>query len=179
LLVVAVVLAIVALSAVGVKVVAQSHATPALGPTVNPSVQDSEPAPSTPAASAATDTSPPPLSTPADKVPAKKPAVKPSPKARPTPLRPNASVAVLNNSTVPRLAARVAAHVRADGFRVIDVGNLTGRTESTTVYYSAGYLAQANLLAIDLPGRQRVLPRYAGLPSHAALTVVVTEDFLD
>jgi hypothetical protein len=171
LLIVAVFLAVVAVGGIGLKVIAQADSSPVRGRPASPSGPASI-SPST--ASAATDSSPPPLSTPADKPPTAVPTVRPTP--RPAPLRPTATVTVLNNSTTPRLAARVAARVRALGFRVVDVGNLIGNTARTTIYYAAGDLAQADLLARDLPGRQRVLPRYAGLPSHAALTLVVTED---
>jgi len=81
---------------------------------------------------------------------------------------------VLNNSTVARLAEGAAADFRAGGWPVADVGSLRGRLKDTTVYYSPGYAAAAHALAARFPQLHRVLPRIAGLPGTAKLTVVVT-----
>lgn len=83
---------------------------------------------------------------------------------------------VLNNSTVPGLAADAAARFRAGGWTVTTVGNFTGRIAETTVYYDAGQEPAARALAAQFPAIARVRPRFAGLPG-AGLTVVVTRDF--
>ena len=54
------------------------------------------------------------------------------------------------------------------------VGNLRGRTRTSTVYYDAGQRAAAERLAAA-HGFPRVLPRREGLPGRG-LTVVVTRD---
>jgi len=90
-----------------------------------------------------------------------------------------APVLVLNNSTVTGLGAATADRIRSAGWPVAGVGNLTGRTARTTVYYAEGYKAQAVELAQRLPGSQDVQPRYEGLPGSARLTLVVTRDLAD
>lgn len=91
--------------------------------------------------------------------------------------RTTTGVVVLNNSTVTGLASRAADDVRADGWTVREVGNLTGRTPTTTVYYPDGRVDAARALAATL-GASEVQPRPDGLPGPGdALVLVVTSDF--
>ena len=111
-----------------------------------------------------------PLAEPAAE-PTAEPAVEPEPTRVPAARRP---LTVLNNSRTTGLAAREAADLRAAGWEVAVVGNLRGRTRTSTVYYDAGQRAAAERLARahDVP---RVLPRRDGLPGRG-LTLVVTRD---
>ena len=81
---------------------------------------------------------------------------------------------MLNNSRFTGLAAREAQTLRAAGWTVAVVGNLRGRTRTSTVYYEPGQRAVAEQLA-RAHGFPRVLPRREGLPGRG-LTVVVTRD---
>jgi hypothetical protein len=99
--------------------------------------------------------------------------------ATPPPVRPTAPVLVLNNSTIPGLAARSADRVRSVGFTVPRVGNVYGQIDRTTVYYRPGNRAQADLLAGSLRGLQAVTPAPDWLPGNTALTLVVTRDFAE
>lgn len=92
--------------------------------------------------------------------------------------RTSVNVVVLNNSTVRGLASRAAVDVRGRGWTVVEVGNVTGTTPTTTVYYRPGTAeeAAARLLGADL--RARVEPRLDGLPSAAdGIVLVVTSDY--
>ncbi len=62
----------------------------------------------------------------------------------------NIPVAVLNNTTTKGLARNVAAKVAAAGWQVSGTGNWRGLIPETTVYYPAGFEAQAGQLAKDL-----------------------------
>jgi LytR cell envelope-related transcriptional attenuator len=116
-----------------------------------------------------------------------------APTARPTPTRtspatrveakrtsrPTAAVlpvSVLNNSTRSGLAHRAAAQVAAAGWPIAKVGNFTGRVRVSTLYYAPGQLASAQRLAATMPAIERVLPRFAGLPT-SGLTLVVTREW--
>ena len=87
---------------------------------------------------------------------------------------PRVPLLVLNNSSVDNLGSAAAADFRAGGWTVADVGNLRGRIKDTTVYYNAGYEAQARALALQFPQIHRVLPRIPGLPGTGKVTVVIT-----
>ena len=134
--------------------------------------------------SASTD-APIPTATPTAAAPSRSPATaspRPSPSATavtPPPVRPTAPVLVLNNSTIPGLAARSADRVRSVGFTVPRVGNVYGKIERTTVYYRPGNRAQGDLLAGSLRGLQAVMPAPDWLPGNTALTLVVTRDFVE
>lgn len=72
-------------------------------------------------------------SAPGESTPAQAPA--PAPAATSAPARLN----VLNNSTVPNLAADVADRLRADGFEVGEVGNMPDHIlPETTVFFQPG-----------------------------------------
>lgn len=97
-------------------------------------------------------------------------------RTRATPAPARAPLTVLNNSTVPGLASRAAARFRADGWPVTGIGNVTGQTPYTTVFYGPGQEAAARGLAREFPGVRSVQPRTAGLPG-SGLTVVLTRGF--
>jgi hypothetical protein len=107
-----------------------------------------------------------------------------APTAAPTTSRPTvarAPLTVLNNSTIPRLADRVAGEAQTRGWVVAQVGNFAGRLPATTVYYDPGSAteeAAARELAREFPQVEQVLPRYAGLPpTPAGIVLVVTKDW--
>ncbi len=85
-------------------------------------------------------------------------------------------VTVLNNSRIPKLAARGAARVVAAGWPVAAVGNFRGRIPVTTVYFDPGLQATARELAADVHGVVRVRPRFEGLPARGVV-VVLTREF--
>ena len=106
------------------------------------------------------------------------PAPSTAPPTTATDPRTSVNVVVLNNSTVRGLASRAAVDVRGRGWTVVEVGNVTGTTPTTTVYYRPGTAeeAAARLLGADL--RARVEPRLDGLPSAAdGIVLVVTSDY--
>ncbi len=79
----------------------------------------------------------------------------------PTPTTPavkrEASVGVLNNTSIKNLAKSFSAKVAAAGWTVSGTGNWRGQIEANTVYYPGGLQDQAELLATDV-GISRVLP---------------------
>jgi hypothetical protein len=101
------------------------------------------------------------------------PPVLPAPTAAPPARVP---VTVLNNSRIPKLAARGASRVVAAGWPVAAVGNFRGRIPVTTVYYDPGLQAAASELAADVHGVVRVRPRFSGLPARGVV-VVLTREF--
>lgn len=133
-------------------------------PTTQPSTTTAAPAPTTQAPTTQAPTTP---------------APPPTTVAPPTDPRTTTGVVVLNNSTVTGLASRAAEDVRADGWTVREVGNLTGRTPTTTVYYPEGRADAARALAAAVGvGVGGVQPRPDGLPGPGeALVLVVTSDF--
>lgn len=80
---------------------------------------------------------------------------------------------VLNQTRIKGLAARMAADLRDEGWEVAATGNFRGTVASTTVYYPPGLAAAAEDLTADIPGSQRIRPRFGNL-STTRLTVVLT-----
>lgn len=85
----------------------------------------------------------------------------------------SASVVVLNQTRIGGLAGRVAQTLRDAGWTVTSTGNFSGNVPATTVYYPDGMQAAAEALAADVPGPDRVRPRFGNL-SKDKLTVIVT-----
>jgi hypothetical protein len=85
-------------------------------------------------------------------------------------------VVVLNQSNRKGLAASVASSLRAGGWQVGAVGNFRGSVPATTVYYPAGAEDAARTLAAQLPGPDRIRPRFGNL-STSRLTIVLTGDY--
>jgi uncharacterized cupin superfamily protein len=100
--------------------------------------------------------------------------VTPTPTPSPTRIPPSQlpAVSVLNQSGVTGEAARVAAALREQGWRVSGIGNWRGSVPETTVYYPAGQEAAAAQLAGDL-GVDRTRPRVSEMRPDT-LTVVIT-----
>ena len=97
----------------------------------------------------------------------------PAPTVAPPARRP---VTVLNNSRIPRLAARGAERFTAAGWPVEAVGNFRGRIPVTTVYYDPGLETAAREFADAFEGVVRVRPRFEGLPARGVV-VVLTREF--
>ncbi len=104
------------------------------------------------------------------------------PAARPAPAPEPARLNVLNNSTVPNLAANVADRLREDGFEVGEVGNLSDHVlPETTVFFPPGN-TRAEQQARELSDRLGGVAReYEGfLPENTAgrndLTLVLVNE---
>lgn len=117
------------------------------------------PAQTTPAPTAATSTAPKPSASPTTGRPA-------NDAARDIP------VGVYNNTSTSGLARSVAAKVQAAGWQVSRIANWRGVIPETTVYYPAGFQAQAALLARDLDFG-RVRPATASMAT-GQLTLVLS-----
>ena len=89
---------------------------------------------------------------------------------------PSIGVVVLNGSGRSGLGARVAKDLRDAGWTVAAVGNFHGSVPSTTIYYPPGHADDANALAAQLPGSDRIKPRFGNL-SQTRLTVVLTASY--
>ncbi|MGN6331794.1 MAG: LytR C-terminal domain-containing protein [Motilibacteraceae bacterium] len=85
----------------------------------------------------------------------------------------SAVVVVLNQTRISGLAGQVAQTLRSAGWTVSGTGNFSGNVPATTVYYPEGMQAAAEALAADVPGPDRVRPRFGNL-SKDKLTVIVT-----
>ncbi|HTR70220.1 MAG TPA: LytR C-terminal domain-containing protein [Mycobacteriales bacterium] len=85
-----------------------------------------------------------------------------------------APVQVLNNSRITGLAHEVAAQVADRGWQVVYVGNLQGRTPTSTVFYPPGKRAAARHLASQFSSIDRIEPNSEGGITSAGLTLVVT-----
>ncbi len=95
-----------------------------------------------------------------------------------TPAVTRPALTVLNNSTITGLGAASAQRFESAGWRVQQVGSLTGRYRVSTVYYAPGQLDAARLLARQFPSIGDIEPRSnAPLLPGTGLTVVVTRDF--
>jgi hypothetical protein len=125
-----------------------------------------------------------PPSSPPPTQPSTEPSVDPSPSATSSPATPTTSsqppvrthelkVDVLNQSAGKGAAGRFATRVRGLHWRVGRVSNFNGTVSTTTIYYPHSRAKAAHELARDLPGNQRVLPRFSTL-SDSRLTLIVT-----
>ncbi len=125
---------------------------------------------SAPATATATTTAPPPASTASKQVIKKKKPPKP-----PVVKRGETFVEVFNNSGISGLAGSTAARAQGAGWQVVGSDNWYGTIDASTVYYPAGKLAAAKLLAKDL-GVARVKPAIAPM-RFDRLTVILTADY--
>lgn len=91
----------------------------------------------------------------------------------------SAPVRVYNNSTIKGLASRAAAELRADGFKVVSVGNYPdGVIPTTTVYYRPGTGEQATAQAVAQQIGAKCEPRFPGLQKASpGVIVIVTQDY--
>ncbi len=124
------------------------------------------------------------LSPPPSPAPSPSSASVAAPRAAASPVLPTPTVApparlpvtVLNNSRIPKLAARGAERFTAAGWPVAAVGNFRGRIPVTTVYYDPGLEPAAREFAGAFEGVVRVRPRFEGLPARGVV-VVLTREF--
>jgi hypothetical protein len=92
---------------------------------------------------------------------------------------------VLNNTTIPRLAAQAAQQFEAGGWTVTKYDNYTNAIASTCAYYDPSYpgaKAAAEALRRQYPTIKRVEPRFAPDPGAEPLpdgpvVVVLTPDY--
>lgn len=138
-------------------------ATPTVTPSPTPSAT-ATPTPS-PSVSASPSGSPSPTAS-------STPTASPSPTTTRIPPSQLPAVSVLNQSGITGEAARVAAALREQGWRISGIGNWRGSVPSTTVYYPDGEEAAARQLAGDL-GVDRIRPRVSDMRPDT-LTVVIT-----
>lgn len=104
------------------------------------------------------------------------PAAKPKPKPDQTAMAP---VRVYNSTTITGLAHHVAEEIQARGWTVIDVGNVSGASSLTTLYYAPGLHAAAQHLAGEFSGIQRVVPDSAAGITFSGLTLILTASWHD
>ncbi len=86
---------------------------------------------------------------------------------------------VLNNTTVPGLAAQAAASFRTGGWTVTSEGNYQNSIPSTCAYFDpsvAGAQAAARALQAQFPGIKRVQPKFPGLPA-GPIVVILTPGY--
>lgn len=83
---------------------------------------------------------------------------------------------MLNSTHTSGLASRAAKTLTAGGWTVAETGNYPHTMSGTTVYYPAGQLASAQLLASQFPAIGRVVAAPAGV-STTDLTVVLAQDW--
>jgi hypothetical protein len=104
------------------------------------------------------------------------PPVKPKPKPDQTAMAP---VRVYNSTTITGLAHHVASAVEARGWDVIDVGNVSGASSLTTLYYAPGLKAAAQHLANEFSGIRQVVSAQSASISFSGLTLILTADWHD
>jgi hypothetical protein len=145
--------------------VVSAATTPSVSPTIT---YRTAPPSTTPSPSTST--------TPPVKQTAKPPPVKPKPKPDQSAMAP---VRVYNSTTITGLAHHVASEVQARGWDVIDVGNVSGASSLSTLYYAPGLKAAAQHLASEFSGiRQVVAAQSAGI-TFSGLTLILTADWHD
>jgi hypothetical protein len=95
-------------------------------------------------------------------------------RAAPESSAPDVYVEVYNNTSISGLAAQRAAELQDAGWQVIGVDNWFGDIPASTVYYPAGFEAEADALAETL-GVERVRGAVAPM-KFDRLTVILTPD---
>jgi hypothetical protein len=129
---------------------------------------------SSPSTTPSTSTTPTPTHT------AKAPPPPPKTKTKPKPDRTAmAPVRVYNSTTISGLAHHVADEVEARGWTVIDVGNVSGASSLSTLYYAPGLKAAAQHLASEFSGIRQVEPDSASGITFSGLTLILTADWHD
>ena len=86
---------------------------------------------------------------------------------------------VYNNSNIDGLAARAAADLREQGWRVAEVSNYPwGIIPKTTAYYRPGTPEKAAALSLASAFGIRAKPRFDGIDdASSGLIVIVTKDY--
>jgi hypothetical protein len=90
-----------------------------------------------------------------------------------------APVRVFNNTRISGLAHHVASEIAQRGWTVPVVGNVTGSTPVTTLYYSPSDRDAARHLAREFSGIRAVRPNSALHLRYHGLTLVLTADWHD
>jgi cytoskeletal protein RodZ len=141
--------------------------TPSVSPTITyrTAPPSTTPSPSTPSPS-----------TPTQKHTVKPPPVKPKSNPDKTAMAP---VRVYNSTTITGLAHHVASEVEARGWDVIDVGNVSGASSLTTLYYAPGLKAAAQHLASEFSGIRQVVAAQSADITFSGLTLILTADWDD
>ena len=85
-------------------------------------------------------------------------------------------VVVLNSTARTGLAAKVASALRADGWKVVSIGNYRGGRLALTTVFAEGNAAAVATMRDDLPGSQQVKAP-VGSMSAKRLTVVIGADY--
>ncbi|HET7901157.1 MAG TPA: LytR C-terminal domain-containing protein [Candidatus Nanopelagicales bacterium] len=134
----------------------------------------------TPSPSLSTSSTPSPSTSPTTAPSVSPSAVSPAPSTTTKPVSAvdrSVPVVVLNATGKSGLAAKVAAKLRADGWKVTSVGNWTkGGIAATTIYLN-GHVAARDTMVKDLPAADgRVEFPLAGMPK-LRLVVVVGKDY--
>jgi hypothetical protein len=142
---------------------ASTSPTSATSPSDSPSPAASSPAASSPAASSPAASSPPASS------PAATPSVLTSFDRQPP-------VIVLNATNRPGLASKVAAKLRAQGWKVVSVGNWRRGGVTSTTSYMIGHLKAAATMQHDLPTVTLVDGLLPGM-QKLHLTLVIGDDY--
>jgi LytR cell envelope-related transcriptional attenuator len=154
-------------------VTAASHTSSFSPPTGTPHAS-SAPASSAPA------TTPPPAASTTVSSPTDAPTPTPTPTLKPTPSVSTPAVRltvdIFNSTHIGGLAASAAKTLSSGGWSVGATGNYPHSITSTTVYYPAGDLASAQLLAHQYTAIREVVAAPSGL-STTDLTLVLTTDW--
>lgn len=90
-----------------------------------------------------------------------------------------AAVRVYNSTTITGLAHHVAAEIAARGWTVTDVGNVSGASSLSTLYYAPGDKAAAQHLAKEFSGIRQIKPDSAAGISFSGVTLILTADWHD
>lgn len=153
----------------GASTSAAASGTPTAAPSpssavATPSTPTSKPAATSPTAEPSTTAASPSLSPTIDGTPVQEPQAG---------LKESTRIVVLNQTRVSGLANRVSNGLRDAGWTVVSLGNFRGAVPETTVYYPPGQEDAAAAVAADVPGGDRIRPRFGNL-SGSSLTVIVT-----
>ncbi|HVL33708.1 MAG TPA: LytR C-terminal domain-containing protein [Actinomycetota bacterium] len=108
------------------------------------------------------------------------PTVSTSPTAANSAVRPpsKVKVVVLNGTTRPGLAARVASELEDAGYNVLRPGNANFRAEESAIYYRDGFRDEARAMARKFPKLGRAREATARTTTvDANITVVVGADY--
>jgi hypothetical protein len=131
-------------------------------------------APVAPAASPPVSTTPPAAVSTTASATTAAPAAKPTPTVSPSATR--LPVDIFNSTHISGLAAAAATTLTSGGWSIGETGNYPHSITVTTVYYPAGDLASAQLLAHQYPAIRQLAAAPSGL-STANLTLVLTTDW--
>jgi hypothetical protein len=101
----------------------------------------------------------------------------PKPTHHPAALTAMAPVRVYNSTTIQGLAHEVASEIEERGWTVTDIGNVSGASSLTTLYYGPGAKAAAQHLAREFSGIRQIEPDGSAGISGSGLTLILTADW--